>query len=66
MKKKFIIAFIAFIFIVLQQPSSAVDGSFSGNEPGVLNKQYMQQLKDFEIEKKVIETTESDIERKSL
>ena len=65
MKKNFIIAFIAFIFIVLQQPSDAIEGSFSGNEPGVLNKQYTQQLKDFEIEKKVIETTESDIEKEN-
>ena len=63
MKKYFIFAIIAFIVICLPQLSYAIEGSFSGNEPGVMNKQYLQQLKDKEIEKKVIETTESDIEK---
>ncbi len=62
MKKNTIFALIAFIVIGLQQTANA-EGSFVGNEPGVINKQYQQQLKEQQMEKNVIETTESDLER---
>jgi hypothetical protein len=51
--------------ISLNQCAPAMEGSPAGNEPGVLNRQFTQQLKDKDIEKNVIETTDSDIEREN-
>jgi len=62
MKKNTIFALIAFIVIGLQLTANA-EGSFVGNEPGVINRQYQQQLKEQQIEKNIIETTESDLEK---
>ena len=44
--------------------ANAVDNVL-GDEPGMLNKQLQQQIRDYEIEKNVINTTESDIEKEN-
>ena len=64
MKRSILFALIASIVFGLQQISYA-EGSFVGGEAGVINKQNLMQLKDEKIEKEIIETTETDIEREN-
>lgn len=63
--QKIIFTLFMLILTSLHLPVFAIEGSFTGNDTGVLNKQYMQQIKDYEIEKRVIETTESDIDNEN-
>ena len=45
-KNLYVLALASVIFLFSLQASNAADGSFFGNAPDVMNKQYQQQLKD--------------------
>ena len=59
MKKKLLCTLIALSAVI---PAYSAPG-FIGNDPGVINRQNIEQLKDLNIEKNVIQTTEEEIER---
>ena len=50
MKRNILFALVATITVFVVPQISFAEGSFAGNEAGVMNKQYMDQLKDEAIE----------------
>ena len=65
MKKNILFALVAISFVFAMPQISFAEGSFAGGEAGVINKQNLIQLQDERIEKNIIETTESDIEKEN-
>ena len=64
MNKRNIFALLVLCLLGFQMQANAIE-NVVGDEPGLLNKQLQQQIRDYEIEKKVIDTTEADIEKEN-